>query len=574
MAFSVSYIYEILDRYSAPLQRINRTTQTFRQTVNRSRETLTRFGRSLRRAGNGIKDFGQTMFTTVTLAGTAFATLALVSAAKMEQVETSFEVMLQSGAKAKAMVADLTAFAAKTPFQLPGITATAKSLLAFGFSQKDITTDLQMLGDISAATGKDLRELSVIYGQVNLAGKLMGQDFLQFVNAGVPIATELAKIIGKKFGGSLEQNKKRVKDFMSKGMISFNMVKKAMENMTAQGGKFHNMMEKQSQTLAGLWSTFRDNVNLQMVEFGKLIVRVFSLKEVLRDAITFIQEFQKRFIKFGKANPVMAKLILVIGGLVLALGPLLIVIGQVAIGIGALMLVGSTLLGIIGGVIAAVVAVGIVMYQWVKTSHPVINTLKAVWQAAKDLISAFWDLGSIIFGVIRSIFGIKEETNLLAATFDALGYILMPMLELMGLFFRGLATSIKTIVSLFKGDFKGVLDGLMNAGRSIQKNFSGFYDMVSGIFEFFFKTYDVLQKIVHTLQRLSVASVGLEIYKYFQSDDGSTTSQSNAQNKATKSNVNSTVNAQGEIRVTADDNTKIQQTTIELNQGANLAKVY
>lgn len=75
--------------------------------------------------------------------------MALKQAADFEQTQVSFEVLTGSVENGKALIQDLTSFAAKTPFTFTGITDAAKQLMAYGVAQKDIIPTASMLGDIA-----------------------------------------------------------------------------------------------------------------------------------------------------------------------------------------------------------------------------------------------------------------------------------------------------------------------------------------------------------------------------------------------------------------------------------------
>ena len=43
-------------------------------------------------------------------------------------------------------------------------------MIAFGFTTEQLIPTLKMVGDVSAAVGKDFNELAVIYGKARTAG--------------------------------------------------------------------------------------------------------------------------------------------------------------------------------------------------------------------------------------------------------------------------------------------------------------------------------------------------------------------------------------------------------------------
>ena len=179
-------------------------------------------------------------------------------AADLEQTGVAFETMLGSASKAETTLNDLQKFAASTPFNLPGIQQAAKTLLAFQVTQEELLPTMRALGDVSAGTGKDLSELAVIYGQIKSKGKLQGGELLQLAEAGVPIIAVLAEQMG------VAQNE--IADMASKGQIGFKDVEKAMQSMSAEGGAFANLMDKQSGTVGGLVSTIGDTFDAMLTQ--------------------------------------------------------------------------------------------------------------------------------------------------------------------------------------------------------------------------------------------------------------------------------------------------------------------
>lgn len=204
-------------------------------------------------------------------------------AAQFEQIKVAFTTMTGSAARAKELIAELNEFSKATPFSPEQVTKAARTLLAFGFAAKDVKGTLKLLGDVSAGTGKDLSEMAVIFGQIKGAGRLMGGDLLQLINAGFnPL-----QVISEKTGKSMKQ----LKEEMSKGLITFDQVQQAFKDATSEGGIFFNMMEKQSQTLNGQLSTLEGNVNDLLRQFGELALPELKLVvSGLGEAVQGLQE--------------------------------------------------------------------------------------------------------------------------------------------------------------------------------------------------------------------------------------------------------------------------------------------
>ena len=177
--------------------------------------------------------------------------------AEAEQTAVAFTTLVGSEAKAKGMLDEISRFAAKTPFGKLDLTENAKTMLNFGVETERVLPLLKQLGDISGGDKQKLQSLSLVLGQVSAAGKLAGQDNLQFINAGFNPLQELAKMTGESYA--------KLQDRMSKGQITFENVVQAIQHATGEGGKFFGMMDKKSQTVAGKWSNIIDNVQTSAV---------------------------------------------------------------------------------------------------------------------------------------------------------------------------------------------------------------------------------------------------------------------------------------------------------------------
>jgi tape measure domain-containing protein len=197
---------------------------------------------------------------------------AIVKASKkageFEQLNIAFTTFLGSAQKAKTAIKDLQDFASATPFETEKVNSAAKSLLAFGTAQEDLIPTIKTLGDISAGTGKDLQELSVIYGQIKSTGRLLGQDLLQLINSGFNPLQQISEDTGKSV--------KDLKDEMSKGNITFEQVEQAFKNATTEGGRFFDLTQKQSKSFLGRLSTLRSNIDIFTRDVAGNLVPTFG----------------------------------------------------------------------------------------------------------------------------------------------------------------------------------------------------------------------------------------------------------------------------------------------------------
>ena len=180
---------------------------------------------------------------------------------EFQQLEVAFATLLQSKEKADALMSQMVELAAKTPFDLQGVASGARQLLAYGFAAADITNTLTRLGNVAAGLGLNLQDLTWLYGTTAVQGRLYTRDVMQFQSRGIDLAGELATQLGK--------TRAEISQMVTEGKIGFPEVQKAIESMTNEGGKFHNLMQEQSKTITGLISNLGDALDMMFNDLGK-----------------------------------------------------------------------------------------------------------------------------------------------------------------------------------------------------------------------------------------------------------------------------------------------------------------
>lgn len=193
----------------------------------------------------------------------------------LEQAQISFEVMLWSAEKARALLFELSEFAKKTPFELIGLRQDAKLLLAMWIQMEDLIPTMTILWNAAAWLWVEFNRLALAYGQVMAKGKLQGGELMQFTEAWVPII----RVLAKELGVSTEQFYKMVEAWQ----ISSDLVTLAFQRMSEEGGPFFNLMARQSETLWGTWSNLKDTasqlgewIGVSLIPFLKWVIKVLN----------------------------------------------------------------------------------------------------------------------------------------------------------------------------------------------------------------------------------------------------------------------------------------------------------
>lgn len=184
---------------------------------------------------------------------------------QFQQTEMAFKTMLQSEEKADALMKQLIRTAAVTPFGVEDVTEGAKQLLAFNVAAEDVNKTLIGLGDVAAGMGLNLKELVMLYGTTIAKGKMDTMDLYQFLNRGIPIADEIAKVMGLDVTNAIKEVQKQIKA----GKVTSDIFIQAMQSMTAEGSKFGGLMEAQSKTITGQISNIEDAIEQMFNDLGK-----------------------------------------------------------------------------------------------------------------------------------------------------------------------------------------------------------------------------------------------------------------------------------------------------------------
>jgi tape measure domain-containing protein len=216
------YILRIKDQASDKARRIANAFSS-------SKKPIDRFSEGMKDASNSTGMLSGVTSSLLRWLGPAALGAALLAgslnasklAREMEQTSISFEVMIGSAKQARGMLNELTDLANVTPFTRTEVQDSAKLLLNFGVSAKKILPTVKMLGDISGGNAYKLHLMSLAFAQMSAAGRLMGQDLLQMVNAGFNPLQE----ISRKTGISLVKLKKAMED----GAISSKLVEEAFK---------------------------------------------------------------------------------------------------------------------------------------------------------------------------------------------------------------------------------------------------------------------------------------------------------------------------------------------------------
>lgn len=364
----------------------------------------------------------------------ALATMGLSSAASLEQVQISFNALLGSADKGEEVFKSLQKFAAVTPFEFPEVAAAAKRFLAFnqqvGLSDDALEGFLTTVGDLSSVTGagaEGMNRITLAIGQMAGKGKVQLEELMQIGEA-VPGFSAVAAI-AEQLGITSAEAMEKISAGELDATTGINALLKGMQAFPGAAGA----MELQSQTLLGVFSTFKDTVGQALADSFKPAIP--AIKDTLTQITPILGDTLRELAP--ALGQVLVGLLSAIGPLVKGLGalltPLLAALGPALEQLGPIFdemapqmaELGKALapiIPLIGNFLVAALELAIPLLMLL---IPVLKLLTPIIQFAADAIGEFakW-LGTIDWGGVgRSIGGaFTDAWDAVVNFFEGIGH--------------------------------------------------------------------------------------------------------------------------------------------------------
>lgn len=181
--------------------------------------------------------------------------------AEFESMETSLKVLLGGNEeRLNNIMGKIKEYALASPLNTKDMVGAVQMMTSFGIEAEKSIDYLKAIGDVSMGDTGKFNSLALAFSQMSSAGKLMGQDLMQMVNAGFNPLEEIARKTGKSIG--------ELKNEMSKGAITSKMVQDAFISATSAGGKFYGMASEGAKTLNGQISMLEESFDNMFNEIG------------------------------------------------------------------------------------------------------------------------------------------------------------------------------------------------------------------------------------------------------------------------------------------------------------------
>lgn len=278
-----------------------------------TRSAVQRISADLAGIGKNLQGIGARLSIGLTAPLTAIGAVGVRSAMQLETFSKSLTVLIGDTNRAQAAFEELYEFSANTTFEWRSLTEGTRVLAAFGVEAEDLVPTLSMLGDVAAGLDTPLEDLAQIFGRVRITGRAGMEEINRLADRGVPVYTELARVMGVSEGA--------VRDLVSAGAVGFPQMEQMFVNLTSEGGMFFGMMAAQTDTTAGRLARLKDSFEQVTDIIGERLVPAFDKLVAAGQAAT------DWFVNLDESTQ----------GLLVGLGITLSVTGPILVGIGTLL---------------------------------------------------------------------------------------------------------------------------------------------------------------------------------------------------------------------------------------------
>lgn len=364
-------------------------------------EVQRNFRRSFGNIQKSVQQFGRRMTQVVTMPLAGLAAGAIKASADLERLEVSFISLTGGAEQAAAMMKNLNAFTARTPFQIDQVANAARQLIASGSGVDEVNDRLQYLGDIAATSGVSIEEIAAIFSKVNAKGKVELESLNQLAERGIPIFAALSEATGLPA------------DKLGAGRVTVEQFNATLSQMASGTGFAAGAMDRLSQTAHGKLSTALDNVKMagaSMVEGFMPMIKTFL------DSVVNVAQ------KITAMSDETKNMVLIVAGVLGAAGP-------IAMAVSALMPIIAGLTSPIGLVAAAIAGLAYLIITNFETVEPIlidiINGVITFQNKTKVLSGIWYGIGAAITTVVEIIKMVFMQTiSFISGVIDAVNLML------------------------------------------------------------------------------------------------------------------------------------------------------
>lgn len=389
MANNLKYTLLVLDKFTAPIQKAAKSISKLNSGVqgfsNKASKVIDKTCQAFTSLNKKIVKTGKSLFLNLSAPLGLVGYKAIKGAGQFERYERVLTTMLGSVELARERLSELERIAIVTPFELHQVVELGNQLQAL---DKYSESNVMMLGDLAAASGKPIEQVSRAFAKLVSGQKGLAVDMFRDL---LITTDDWVEATGK-------------------GMRKSGELMATTDEMLAvlpeilRRKNFIGMMEEQSKGLEGVISNMQDATSKSFRQMGKAFADSIELKKKIQ---AFTQTIDNLTERFNALSPEMKKIISYIALFAFVAAPALIVIGK--IGLGFMFLAKGV--GFAIGIVPKLIGLFKILFA-VISAHPLI-AIGVVFAALlikmtggfEEFVEDIKVLSQYLAGIITGIFG-------------------------------------------------------------------------------------------------------------------------------------------------------------------------
>jgi tape measure domain-containing protein len=396
-------------------------------------------------------------------AGLAALGVASVKAgASLQSTKTAFTNMLGSAEKAQDFLGKMQDFAAKTPFEFSQVSQAAQKFIAFGFSAEQVIPTLTAVGDAAAGVGlgaEGINRITLALGQMAAKSKVQAGEMMQLTETGIPAWKMLADQIGVSVPEAMSM--------VSKGAIDAATGITALVSGMEQS--FGGMMDQQSQTISGTWSTLMDGLEQSAAQVGLQLAEALNLTGIFQTLGDMLTNFAATVQSSGLTEALLTAI-----PPEFQAGILLIVSTLTGLAIPAIGLFVTKVTLMAAPFVAAVVAAA----PFIAAAAAVATALYAIWKSGMTVEDVLGAMGIKMETVTRAVDSVQAMISAAAQAIIANLQALEPVFTLVA---AVMGTAFYAALQVIGGVVNGVLNFISVLSECVTWILNAFTYLVEGI---------------------------------------------------------------------------------------------
>lgn len=180
---------------------------------------------------------------------------------EVEKLKTGLSVVFGSDTEANTMFEGIKDYSLESPFGVEQTTEMATLLKQSGVYGTELLDTMRMIGDTAGGNEEKFKRIANNYAQIASIGKASMLDMRQFAYAGIPIYKKVAEELGV--------SQSVLRQMISDGEVTAEVIEKVFKTMTSEGGEFYKSVERGAKTLNARLVNLQDAMNMAKAGFGE-----------------------------------------------------------------------------------------------------------------------------------------------------------------------------------------------------------------------------------------------------------------------------------------------------------------